>query len=143
MIKSRFARIAINSALAIYSIIVFWGLYIGSYYRQHLTDFKYNLYPFKTIFTYIIEFNSNDKAPFVINIIGNIVLFIPFGFLLPITFQKRLNRLDKLLFACVLGILSIEIVQLVLKIGVFDIDDVILNGTGVLLGFIILKKIEL
>ena len=141
MIKSRFARIAINSALAIYSIIVVWGLYIGSYYRQYLNEFKYNLYPFKTIFSYIIEYNSNNTTPFIINIIGNIVVFIPFGFLFPITFHKQLNRLDKLLFASSTGILIIEILQLLFKLGVFDIDDIILNTIGVVIGFVILKTI--
>jgi glycopeptide antibiotics resistance protein len=142
LIKSFFFKIIINLALAIYSILIFWGLYIGSNSRQHLKEFKYNLYPCKTIFSYIIEYNSSNKALFIINIIGNIVVFVPFGFLLPIAFQKQLNRLDKLLFASVIGIVLIEIVQLVLKLGVFDIDDVILNSIGVLIGFVILKVIE-
>lgn len=142
MIKSLFFRITINLALALYSIILFWGVYIGASSRQYLKEFTYNLYPFKTIFTYIIEYNNNNNAPFVINIIGNIVVFVPFGFLLPIAFQKQLNRLDKLLFASVTGILLIEMLQLVFKLGVFDIDDVILNSIGIVIGFVILKVIE-
>ena len=142
VIKSQFFRIAVNLALSIYSIIIFWGLYIGFYSRQHLNEFKYNLYPFKTILTYIIEYNTNNKGPFIINIIGNIVVFILFGFLLPITFQKQLNRLDKLFFASVIGLILIEIVQFASKFGVFDIDDIILNSIGILIGFAILKTIE-
>lgn len=142
MIKSHFFRITINFALALYSIVLFWELYFGSSSRQHLKEFTFNLYPCKTIFSYIVDYNSNNTAPFVINIIGNIIVFVPFGFLLPIAFQKQLDRLDKMLFASVTGILIIELLQLVLKVGVFDIDDVILNSIGVVAGFVILKVIE-
>ncbi|MBB1194028.1 VanZ family protein [Flavobacterium sp. SOK18b] len=143
MIKSRLLRKGINIVLAIYSIIAFWALYIGSYSRQLLNEFKYNLYPFKTIFSYIINYNSNNSTPFIMNIFGNIVAFIPFGFLLPITFHRQLNRLDKVVFASVSVIFIVETLQLLFKLGVFDIDDIILNSIGVLIGFVILKKIEL
>lgn len=142
MIKSHFFRITIYLALALYSIILFWELYIGASSRQHLKEFTYNIYPCKTIFSYIIDYNSNNPASFVINIIGNIVVFVPFGFLLPMAFQKQLDRLDKLLFASVTGILVIELLQLVLKVGVFDIDDIILNSIGVVAGFVVLKVIQ-
>jgi glycopeptide antibiotics resistance protein len=142
VIQSAFTRITLSLSILIYSILIIWGLYFGSHSRQHLNEFKYNLYPFKTIFTYIVEYDSHNKTPFVINIIGNIVVFIPFGFIGPILFQNKLNRLDKLLFASVIGILLIEIPQLLLKVGVFDIDDIILNLIGVLIGFSVLKLIE-
>lgn len=142
VIEPRFIKIAINLALAIYVVLLFWGLYINADSRQQLNEFKYNLHPFKTIYTYVIDYKSNNKEPFIINIIGNIALFIPFGFLLPITFLRQLNRLDKLLFVTVCGIFLIEISQFILQIGVFDIDDIILNSIGVILGFMILKTIE-
>lgn len=142
LINSLFFRIAINFALALYSIIIFWGLYFGPTARKVLKEFEYNFYPFRTIFTYIIGYNSNNKIPFIINIIGNIVVLMPFGFLLPLAFKKQLNRLDKLLFATVTGILVIEMLQLVFKVGVFDVDDIILNSMGVVIGFVILKVIE-
>jgi glycopeptide antibiotics resistance protein len=107
-----------------------------------LKKFEYNLYPFKTIFTYIIDYDSKNKTPFIINIIGNLIVLIPFGFLLPIAFPKQLDRLDKLLFASIIGISLIELLQLVFKLGVFDIDDIILNSVGVLIGFLILKVVQ-
>jgi glycopeptide antibiotics resistance protein len=89
-----------------------------------------------------VEYKNNNKVTFVINIIGNILVFIPFGFLFPITFHKQLNRLDKLLFTSVIGIVFVEIMQLVLKLGVSDVDDLILNSIGIVIGFVILKTIE-
>lgn len=78
----------------------------------------------------------------IMNIIGNIILFVTFGVLFPRAFYYKLNRLDKLLFVPIIGIVLIEISQFIFKLRVFDIDDIILNNIGVLIGFAILKKIE-
>ena len=106
------------------------------------TNLNITYFRFNTIFSYINEYNTNNKEPFIINIIGNVVAFIPFRLLLPIAFQKQLNCLDKLLFAPVIGVLLIELSQLVLQLGVFEINDIILNSICVVIGFVILKTIE-
>lgn len=90
-----------------------------------------NLIPFKTIIPYLL-----GKGGFIIsglNIIGNIFLLVPIGFLVPISFQ-RINWTNALILAFATGF-SIELLQVVLQVGIFDIDDVILNGIGVLLGY--------
>ncbi len=72
------------------------------------------------------------------NIFGNIVLFMPFGFLLSyLCSQKRWQRI--LLYRLFTSI-GIELAQLVFCIGVCDIDDVILNVTGAATGIIIYKN---
>ena len=90
-----------------------------------------NLIPFKTILFYLQGHNGFLIA--FINIIGNIVALVPLGLLLPFVFQK-LNWKKILLISFVAG-LAIELVQMCLHIGIFDIDDVILNGLGVIVGF--------
>jgi glycopeptide antibiotics resistance protein len=90
-----------------------------------------NLIPFKTILFYLQGHNGFLIA--FINIIGNIVALVPLGLLLPFVLQK-LNWKKILLLSFVAG-LAIELVQMCLHIGIFDIDDVILNGLGVIVGY--------
>lgn len=76
------------------------------------------------------------------NILLNIAMFIPFGALFPICWDRKLN-LRKLLVIVALTSLSIEIVQYISRTGLFEIDDLINNLLGALIGFLggkLLKK---
>lgn len=90
-----------------------------------------NYIPFKTILPYLLgEYGFLIGA---LNIIGNIAFLIPIGFLLPFVFA-RVDWKKSLVLAILSGML-IELSQVVLHLGIFDIDDVILNGLGVMVGF--------
>ncbi|MFM1961757.1 MAG: hypothetical protein RLZZ172_602 [Bacteroidota bacterium] len=90
-----------------------------------------NLIPFKTIMPYLL----GDYGLLIggLNLAGNIVLLIPFGLILPAIY-RQIGFLKMLLVAS-LFCLGIESIQALLKIGIFDIDDVILNGLGVMIGY--------
>ena len=77
----------------------------------------------------------------IINIIGNIAMFIPVGIVWPICFQK-LDSIRKTVFAGMVFILLIELTQLLCLERHTDIDDVILNTSGVLIGACILFAIR-
>ncbi|MEI9912959.1 MAG: VanZ family protein [Bacteroidota bacterium] len=70
------------------------------------------------------------------NIGGNIIGFVPLGVLLPLLFPffRRFIRLTVVIF---LLSLLFEATQLLAGIGVFDVDDLILNTTGGIIGYII------
>lgn len=92
-----------------------------------------NFIPFKTIIYYI---SGNEGFRIAIaNIIGNIVAFIPLGFLLPIIF-KRMRKLPKIILTSFSVSLLFEVIQLLIAIGSFDIDDILLNVFGSLIGYI-------
>jgi len=90
-----------------------------------------NLLPFRTILAYL----RGEKGLMIggINLIGNIILLIPMGLLLPLVFPK-LNWKRTIVLAAAIGF-SIEGIQVLLQIGIFDIDDVILNGLGIVAGY--------
>lgn len=90
-----------------------------------------NYIPFKTIFPYLM--GDNGFLIGALNIGGNIAFLIPIGFLLPFLFV-RIGWKISLVIAVLAG-LSIELTQVALHIGIFDIDDVILNGLGLMVGF--------
>lgn len=72
-----------------------------------------------------------------LNIGGNIALLVPVGFLVPLIY-KEMNWKKSLVLAVAVG-LAFEVTQVVLQVGIFDIDDVILNGLGVMIGYWVFK----
>jgi glycopeptide antibiotics resistance protein len=93
------------------------------------------LIPFATIYDFLFAENIPLLGQ-LINIAGNIGLFIPFGFLLPACLNGRLKKAIVIFWT---GVLLIEFLQLISKRGEFDVDDVILNTLGFLLGYWILR----
>lgn len=73
-------------------------------------------------------------------VLGNVVMFIPFGFLG--WFFPYLQDLKKLFIAFVSAIVIVEALQYFSRLGVFDVDDIILNTFGVYLGFLMKNFIE-
>ncbi|MEE1321810.1 MAG: VanZ family protein [Acutalibacteraceae bacterium] len=103
---------------------------------------NYNLIPFKTIFQFI--FGSSDiysgKAWIlnrIVNMIGNIILFFPIGLFLPLV-NERFKSFTK---TCLFGITVIFLVEIIqyLTGRSADIDDLILNMTGLIAGYFSLK----
>ncbi|OBW43305.1 VanZ like family protein [Chryseobacterium sp. MOF25P] len=73
-------------------------------------------------------------------VLGNVVMFIPFGFLGWIF--PQLKNLKDLIIAFVSTIVIIEALQYFSRLGVFDVDDVLLNTFGVFLGWQMKKILE-
>lgn len=90
-----------------------------------------NLIPFRTMSPYLRDITETFAFK---NIIANILVFIPLGFFIS---NKNPKNVFKALIICLGVILSIELIQLFFKIGFFDIDDIILNFIGSLLGVFI------
>ena len=88
-----------------------------------------NFVPFKEIFRY-----SFGSPKFIRNVIGNIMLFIPFGFLSSYLLKNR--KFSVVTILTLIASLTIETVQYYIG-RVFDIDDIILNLIGGIVGFLI------
>jgi len=74
-------------------------------------------------------------------VLGNVVMFIPFGFLGWVF--PHLKDLKNLVIAFVSAIVIVEALQYFSRLGVFDIDDIILNTFGVYLGWQSKRMIEI
>lgn len=93
-----------------------------------------NIIPFKEIFRY-----EAGTYLFYKNILGNVLLFLPFGFF--VGYFIKVKNVSVMLLLTFIVSLSIETIQL--SIGrVFDVDDVILNVLGGLIGFILYKVLN-
>ena len=87
----------------------------------------------------LIKVFLSDKRYFVYLFFGNIIWFVPFGFLL-----RRLTKLSlkKIIFFGFLLSLFIETMQFIFGMGVSETDDLILNTIGVVVGAVIpIKRI--
>jgi glycopeptide antibiotics resistance protein len=73
-----------------------------------------------------------------LNLAGNLALLFPLGFLLPDGFIYL--RRAQIFYVAFFMALSIETVQALFKIGIFDVDDVLLNGLGLIGGYFIYEK---
>ena len=86
---------------------------------------------FKTIRMYI---DYSDRLNSFENLVGNVVVFIPFGFLLPYVIDWGRNFLV-MLFHAFIFVVGIEVFQLFSAFGAFDVDDILLNCFGAVLGY--------
>jgi glycopeptide antibiotics resistance protein len=90
-----------------------------------------NFVPLRTILPYLLGYKGFIIA--AINLIGNIVLLVPLGFLVPFVYRNMTWK--NLLVLAITAGLSIEVTQVLLGVGIFDIDDIILNALGVMIGY--------
>src|SRR5678816_4320445 len=94
-----------------------------------------NLKPFKTIkLMYYGKHISTDMQ--YKNLGGNLFGFAPLGILLPLLF-RRLRSLIPVIAVVFAISLAYELMQLCTGLGIFDVDDLILNTSGGIIGFIV------
>lgn len=126
--------------------VLYFLLFAESFGRTEVRqEYSYNLTFFKEIKRYIewAEVSDTGFKMMLLNIWGNIVCFLPFGFFVPVQFKKMRHGISVTIATFVFSLL-VETFQLVLKIGSFDVDDIMLNTLGGILGYImyiILRKI--
>ena len=102
---------------------------------------SYNIIPFQSILEFTkLMFNGYFSRGFN-NIIGNILVFAPFGYFLPLLYKKCRKWKTVILLAFPISFLF-EILQYFLYLGSADIDDVILNLLGATLGFCFFQVIK-
>lgn len=93
-----------------------------------------NMVPFREITRYQI-----GSKLFLYNVIGNIALFIPFGYF--ISDKLKAQKTSQIIYISAIISLTAELIQY--KIGrAFDIDDVLLNVTGAIIGFMLYISIQ-
>jgi glycopeptide antibiotics resistance protein len=69
----------------------------------------------------------------MLNLLGNIMPFVPVGFLAPVLYRK-LTWKKSLVLAVAVG-LAMEGMEVAFRVGIFDIDDIMLNAFGVMIGY--------
>ena len=96
-----------------------------------------NLVPGKIIYDSIVLWRQGDRLYFVISLLGNIIMFMPFGFFTPLLWNNK--RLRDSLTAGFLASLTVEICQLPQLGRTTDVDDLWLNTLGAFFGWLCYK----
>ncbi|SFQ32906.1 Glycopeptide antibiotics resistance protein [Lachnospiraceae bacterium XBB1006] len=115
----------------LYLIVLIYYLLFAE--RDYLAK-GYNVIPFAEITRYIRYHASLGARLVVVNLGGNVIGFLPFGYLLP-QMSSRFRRGMFVGGCCFLFSFCVEAMQLVLKVGCFDVDDILMNTVGSMLGY--------
>ncbi|WP_343210602.1 VanZ family protein [Anaerolentibacter hominis] len=134
--QKTFVRNVITVAFILYLAGMIYFLFFSERYgRLNLEEeYRYNLHLFNEIKRYIQYKELLGPEYFIINIFGNILAFAPFGFMVPVINARYGKFIDVFVLSFLLT-LTIETMQLLLKVGVFDVDDLFMNTLGGLLGY--------
>ncbi len=116
--------------ITLYTIFLLYMMFYGC--GRHPEYGFLQLNPFQSI-KYFLRSHQIFSEKFMVNIIGNILVFIPYGWMGIL--HKRFNSLPLMLLLFVSWISMIELAQLYTARGTADIDDVFLNTFGMLIGF--------
>lgn len=99
-------------------------------------DYSYNLTLFKEIRRFIVYRDVLGYKAVLLNLVGNVVAFMPLGFILPEVWDQ-LNRWYTITLLGFIFSLWIETAQLISRVGSFDVDDLLLNTVGALSGYFV------
>jgi glycopeptide antibiotics resistance protein len=127
-------RTLLISLFSVYSFFMGKLLFIRP--REVYKNLSPNFTPFETIERYIMNYEYFNFDIWFNNLFGNVIAFIPLGALLPLILKKKSNK-DIILYFFLI-IVSIEVTQITFGVGRFDIDDIILNFFGGMIGFLLI-----
>lgn len=124
----------------LYFIVLFYFLFFSEEMGRTYSEraYHYNLTLFKEISRFFKYSRALGAKAVMLNIWGNVAAFVPFGIFLPI-FSVRCQKLWRTAMYSFELSLLVEVLQLVTKVGSFDVDDLLLNTVGGILGFLIYK----
>lgn len=135
--------------LAVYGLLLLWVLFlrrVGLSYAWTYTEYlaaMHNFIPFRSLYELLTApyLSAKTVLRFALNFFGNVLLFIPWGILLPACFPK-LRGFRR--FACLTlpALLVVEAVQVFAMLGSFDVEDLLLNLCGAGIGFAVFRRMR-
>lgn len=133
-------RIVLSVIFCVYLIaLLYFLLFAEGFGRLSVRpDYRYNLTLFQEIRRYILYWKKIGWQLAALNLFGNLLAFVPFGFLVALIGCSR-PRFWKAFVASFGLSLAIELTQLLAKIGSCDVDDLFLNTLGGILGYLAYK----
>ena len=129
-------RIAGSLLFVVYLLLLIYFLFFAESYGRAggLEEYRYNLIPFREIQRYVRYPDLLGTYAVVTNLAGNVIGFLPFGAILPVL-NRNTRSFWKMLLLSFEFSAVVEVTQLILKVGCFDVDDIILNTVGGIAGY--------
>lgn len=123
----------------LYILFLFWFLLFSDWYGRNsagMREYHYNLELFREIRRFWIYREQLGFLTFA-NLAGNVLIFIPFGFFMPMASRYWSRSFFLTVFYSFGLSFFVEVFQLLTKVGSFDVDDLLLNTIGGLIGYIL------
>ena len=135
--KRKRIRILGKILIILYVIFIIYFLLFSDWYGRtgEMREYHYNLVLFKEIKRFWQYREQVGFFAMFTNLFGNVIIFIPFGFFLPMGSRQR-SFIATAYYSFVLS-LCVEVFQLITKVGSFDVDDLLLNTIGGICGYIL------
>lgn len=124
--RSKCTKVAIVGLLSLACSFIFVATLFG---RRVGAGYKVNLIPLDS---YHIALGDGNKE-MLLQIIMNIVMYVPLGFLIPCYFKCVTLKRHTICILLICSVLT-EMVQGIAKIGYFELDDIINNVAGAIVG---------
>ncbi|MEW9699325.1 VanZ family protein [Paenibacillus sp. SI8] len=142
LLNSRRLRWIMWLLFASYTSCLLYWMFLGFGRGIHRADsFMYNVIPLRTIGHYLFHMHAFSWRTWVINMFGNIGVFMPYGVCLPFLFRRATAYgTFILMFGCPL--VALEILQMLLHVGTFDVDDILLNGLGASVAYALFMAVK-
>ena len=123
---------------ALYLIVLLYFTIFSEYLGRTDTnnEMRYNLILFAEIRRFWVYRQQLGLWACFMNIFGNVIAFMPCGYLIPTIFKGRRSFADTVFAGFIISFV-IECTQLVFRVGSFDVDDLLLNTVGTAAGFVI------
>lgn len=116
--------------------IIYFLLFSEWYGRSGvMQEYRYNLVLFKEINRFWQYRQQLGWYAVFTNLFGNVIIFLPFGFFLPMASKYR-SFFAAVFYSFALSF-CVETFQLLARVGSFDVDDLLLNTLGGALGYIV------
>lgn len=128
-------RMAGKFLFVLYICFLFYFLIFSDWYGRtgETGTYRYNLELFREIKRYWYSWEQLGWIA-IQNLVGNVVIFAPFGFFMAMASRYKSFFLTVFYSFCLS--FCVEIFQLLTKVGSFDVDDLLLNTIGGLLGYV-------
>lgn len=141
-------KIIINNKKLIVSLIFIIYLLVLGYHlflsdslgkREIAESYRYNFTLLKEILRYVGNIDVIGLKLVVINIAGNIMAFVPFGIFVGYFLNNSKYTFIKTILLGLIFTVAIEGIQLITRVGICDVDDILLNFIGIVTGGICSK----
>ena len=129
-------RLAAGILFLIYFVVLFYFLFFSEKMGRTYSEraYHYNLVPLKEIARFVKYWRVLGMKAVLLNILGNVAAFLPFGFFLPVIWERTRHWYITVILSFAMSLL-VETMQLVGKVGSFDVDDLLLNTLGGMAGY--------
>ncbi|TDF93641.1 MULTISPECIES: VanZ family protein [Arthrobacter] len=135
--RAKAETVAIVAVFALYAAFL---LRLLLFSRAPGSERSINLIPFASIAEYAFSHSPGTARVAFANVVGNILIFIPLGAYASWLRHRAAAWLTMLTVASVS--VAVEIIQGVFAVGASDIDDVILNSVGGLIGMLVFRLLS-